>query len=167
MGMHSYTLHLPPDARPGEATGLDRALVVRDGFAPAAFAFTVLWFLYHRLWIAALIVLAGLAALAGAGYALGLPPAAGALASLLAGWLIGLEASSLRRWTLGRRGRPARDAVVARNAEEAEARLVARWLEGAAAPPTPRPPFPSGTTRRDEPVIGLFPAQENASWGGR
>ncbi|WP_238184266.1 DUF2628 domain-containing protein [Methylobacterium trifolii] len=160
--MRSYTLHLPPEARPGEAHGLDRAQLVPDGFAPAAFAFSVLWFLYHRLWVAALIVLAGLAALAGAGYALGLPSVAASGISLLAALLIGLEASSLRRWTLACRGWPARDALVAANAEEAEIKAVARWLDPERAAPAPRPPFPAGGARRSDPVIGLFPAREGA-----
>ena len=160
MRMRSYTLHLPPDARPGEAVGLDRAVLVRHGFSWAAFAFSVLWFLYHRLWVATLIVLVGLVALAAAGAVLGLSTGAGLIASLLAAWLIGLEASSLRRWTLARRGWPARDAVIAATPEEAEARAIARWLE--ANPAAPRPPFPAGPSRRTEPVIGLFPAQEGA-----
>ncbi|MER2193850.1 DUF2628 domain-containing protein [Methylobacterium brachiatum] len=158
--MRSYTLHLPADARPGESIGLERALLVRDGFSWPAFAFSVLWFLYHRLWIAALIVLAGLMVLAGLGHALGLPPGIATLVTLLASWLIGLEASSLRRWTLARRGWPARDAVMAATAEEAEAKALGRWLDATA--PAPRPPFPAGPTRRSEPVIGLFPAQEIA-----
>ena len=160
MRMRSYTLHLPSDARPGEAVGLDRAVLVADGFSWPAFAYTVLWFLFHRLWIAALIVLVGLVALAGAGVALGLPTGAGLIASLLAAWLIGLEASSLRRWTLARRGWPARDAVIAASREEAEARALNRWLD--ASPLAPRSPFPGGPSRRAEPVIGLFPAQEGA-----
>ncbi|MDP4003085.1 DUF2628 domain-containing protein [Methylobacterium sp. NEAU K] len=160
MRMRSYTLHLPTDARPGEPLGLDRAVLVSDGFAWSAFAFSVLWFLYHRLWIAALIVLAGFAALAGAGLALGLSTGAAIVVTLLASWLVGLEASSLRRWTLTGRGWPARDAVVAASPEEAEARALGRWLESSTA--TPRAPFPSGPTRRAEPVIGLFPAQEGA-----
>jgi hypothetical protein len=160
MRMRSYTLHLPADARPGESIGLDRAVLVRDGFSWSAFAFSVLWFLYHRLWIAALIVLAGLMALAGLGHALGLSPGIATLATLLASWLIGLEASSLRRWTLARRGWPVRDAVMAATHEEAEARALNRWLEATVA--APRPPFPAGPTRRTEPVIGLFPAQEIA-----
>ncbi|MDF2599943.1 MAG: hypothetical protein K0Q54_2766 [Methylobacterium brachiatum] len=160
MRMRSYTLHLPADARPGESIGLERALLVRDGFSWPAFAFSVLWFLYHRLWIAALIVLAGLMALAGLGHALGLPPGIATLVTLLASWLIGLEASSLRRWTLARREWPARDAVMAATAEEAEAKALGRWLDATA--PAPRPPFPAGPTRRSEPVIGLFPAQEIA-----
>jgi hypothetical protein len=158
--MRSYTLHLPNDARPGEALGLDRAVMVPDGFAWPAFAFGVLWFLYHRLWVAALLVLVGLLALAGAGMVLGLPVGAAVIATLLAGWLMGLEASSLRRWTLARRGWPARDAVIAASPEEAEARALNRWLD--ANPAAPRAPFPSGPSRRAEPVIGLFPAQEGA-----
>ena len=160
MRMRSYTLHLPTEARPGEAIGLDRAVLVPDGFSWAACAYTVLWFLFHLLWVAALIVLVALVALAGAGIALGLSTGAGLIASLLAAWLIGLEASSLRRWTLARRGWPARDAVTAASREEAESRALNRWLGASAG--TPRSPFPSGPSRRSEPVIGLFPAQEGA-----
>lgn len=160
MRMRSYTLHLPIDARPGESVGLDRAVLVPDGFAWPAFAFGVLWFLFHRLWIAALIVLAGFVVLAGIGHLLGLPPGIATLVTLLASWLVGLEASSLRRWTLARRGWPARDAVIAATPEEAEARALNRWLDSSAA--APRAPFPAGPTRRTEPVIGLFPAQEIA-----
>ena len=158
MRMRSYTLHLPIDARPGESVGLDRAVLVPDGFAWPAFAFGVLWFLFHRLWIAALIVLVGFVALAGIGHMLGLPPGIATLVTLLASWLVGLEASSLRRWTLARRGWPARDAVIAATPEEAEARALNRWLDSSAA--APRAPFPAGPTRRTEPVIGLFPEAE-------
>ncbi len=160
MRMRSYTLHLPAEARPGEGLGLDRAVLVPDGFSWPAFAFTVLWFLYHRLWIAALMVLVGLLALSGLGLTLGLPTGAGVIATLLAAWLIGLEASSLRRWTLTRCGLPMRDTVIAASPEEAETRAFGRWLDSTVS--APRPPFPGGPTRRAEPVIGLFPAQEAA-----
>ena len=160
MRTRSYTLHLPPEATPGLAHGLDRAQVVADGFSWTAFAFTVLWFLFHRLWLAALIVAAGLAALVLAGAALGLAPAAGLAIALLASLLVGLEASSLRRWTLARRGWPARDAVIAGSEAEAEARAIARWLDPQTLAPAPqRPAF----AREREPVIGLFPTHE----GGR
>ena len=161
MRMRSYTLHLPYDAQPGEAYGLDRAQLVPDGFSGAAFAFSVLWFLYHRLWIAAGAVLAGLCAVAGLGLALGLSPASGTAIAVLASLLIGLEASTLRRWTLARQGRPARDAVVAGSADEAEAKALTRWLDPSRTP-TLRTAAPFGGARAPEPVIGLFPAQ-----GGR
>ena len=162
MRLRTYTLHVPELAMRGDAHALDAAKIVPDGFSWPAFAFTVLWFLFHRLWEAALIVLVGLAAVAFAGSALGLTRAAGTGIALLASVLVGFEASSLRRWTLARRGFALRDAVVARDSAEAEARLLARWLDPASLPP-PRPPFPGGPVRRAEPVIGLFPARE----GGR
>ena len=107
--MRTYTLHVPEGSVRGDASALERAELVRDGFSWSAFAFTVLWFLRHRLWLAALIVLLGLVGLALAGRALGLSPFAALLVTGLASLLIGMEASSLRRWTYGRRGRPARD----------------------------------------------------------
>ncbi|MDR7037043.1 hypothetical protein J2X36_001787 [Methylobacterium sp. BE186] len=159
--MRSYTLHLPRDARAGESLGLDRAQIVPDGFSWGAFAFSALWFFYHRLWLAGLGVLAGLVAVAVLGRVLGLSPFMGSLVTLLVSILIGLEASSLRRWTLARRGRPVRDAVVAGSVAEAESRLMARWLDPVAAPSRPvAPAFPAGPSRGTERAIGMFPFQE-------
>lgn len=157
--MRTYTLHVSEGAARGDALALDGAQIVRDGFSPRAFAFTVLWLVWHRLWLAALLVLAGLVALRLAGHALGLSPGAGFFVTLLASLLVGLEASSLRRWTYGRRGLPARDAVIAGSHEEAEMKLAARWLDRDAAPrpvPAQRP-----APRRDEDMaLGFFPARE-------
>nr|WP_236960495.1 DUF2628 domain-containing protein [Methylobacterium durans] len=147
--MRSYTLHLPRDSRAGESLGLDRAQIVPDGFSWGAFAFSVLWFFLHRLWLAGLGVLAGLIAIAVLGRVLGLSPFTGFLVTLLVSVLIGLEASSLRRWTLARRGRPVRDAVVAGSVSEAESRLMARWLDPAVCPT--RSPRPSRLPRAAEP----------------
>ena len=159
MRMRTFTLHVPEGAVRGDAAALDRAQIVRDGFSGAAFAFTVLWFVRHRLWLAAILVLAGLAALSLAGHALGLSPGAGFLVTLLAGLLVGLEASSLRRWTYGRHGLPARDAVLAGSLEEAELKLAARWLDRDAVQ---RPgPAARAIPRRDEDTaLGFFPARE-------
>ncbi|MCP1559886.1 UNVERIFIED_ORG: hypothetical protein M2438_003981 [Methylobacterium sp. SuP10 SLI 274] len=167
--MRTYTLHVPEGSVRGDPRALEQAHLVRDGFSWSAFAFTVLWFLRHRLWLAALLVLVGLVGLALAGRALGLSPFAALVVTLLVSLLIGMEASSLRRWTYGRRGKPAQDAVMAGSQEEAELKAAARWLDAAPVPgaattgfattavsrPTPR--------RGDDAVIGLFPASE----GGR
>ena len=167
MKPRTYTLHVPEGAVRGDPLALERARLVRDGFSWGAFAFTVLWCLRHRLWLAALLVFAGLAALALAGRALGLPSGVGFLVSLLASLLVGLEASSLRRWTYGRRGLPARDAVIAASDEEAEMKAAARWLDPEAARrPAPANPAPArpATPRRDaDMALGLFPVSE----GGR
>ncbi|MET0257186.1 MAG: DUF2628 domain-containing protein [Methylobacterium sp.] len=155
--MRTYTIHLPEGALRGDGRAFDAAAIVPDGFSPRAFAFSVVWFLYHRLWLAAVFVFVLLAGLAVGGRLLGISPVAGVVISLLASLLIGLEASSLRRWTYARNGRPARDAVVAASRDEAEAKAATRWLDPSA---TPRPAIPLSNRRLDDSVIGLFPASE-------
>lgn len=158
--MRTYTLHLPKGTLAGEAQGLDRAQLVPDGFSWPAFAFGPLWFLYHRLWIAAAAVLALLVGTAVLGRFLGLGPIAGFAVTLLVTILIGLEASSLRRWTYARRGRPVRDAVVAGSAIEAERKALTRWLDPTTAPAPPANPYAAGSSRIGDGVIGLFPSSE-------
>ena len=165
--MRTYTLHLPDGAEPGNPEALEEAVLVRDGFSGAAFAFTVLWFLVHRLWLAALLVASGLIALqlvlalAGAGSLTRF------LVGILFAFLVGLEANTLRRWTLERGGRPAVDLVRAPDRDGAEAKAFARWLQEAAAEPAPPPARPAAGSAplprrpdRTEPVIGLFPEAE-------
>src|SRR5919107_3477780 len=117
--MITYTLHLPPDAQVGDPEALERAELVKDGFAWGAFFSTFLWFFYHRLWLAGLGVLLGLVALAVLFEVLDVPPFQATLAQILIQSLIALEASSLRRWTLRRHGRPAVDVVTASDRDEA------------------------------------------------
>ena len=45
--LHIYTVHL----RPGQQAGDDMPIFVREGFNIWAFLFTLLWSLYHRLWM--------------------------------------------------------------------------------------------------------------------
>ena len=167
--MRTYALHVPEGSVRGDPRALEQAHLVRDGFSWNAFAFTVLWFLRHRLWLAALLVLVGLVGLAFAGRALGLSPFAALIVTGLVSLLIGMEASSLRRWTYGRRGKPALDAVMASSQEEAELKAAARWLDAEPVPGNATTGFPTSAVirpthrRADDAVIGLFPASE----GGR
>ena len=155
--MRSYTLHLPRHAVPDEPAAIEAATIVRDGFVWPAFLFTVLWFLWHRLWIAALIVAAALAVLVGTGVALNLRPGYAALAALLFSVLLGMEGSTLRRWTYARRGRGTTDVVTAGSLAEAEAKFVARLAAGvSASAPVPLRRQPVSAA----PVIGLFPQAE-------
>ncbi len=143
-------LHAPPAGRcaAAESIGLERALLVRDGFSWPAFAFSVLWFLYHRLWIAALVVLAGLMALAGLGHALGTAPRyrhPRDPAGLLADRRRGVEPAPLE--TLARRGWPARERCHGRHPPRgSRGQALGRWLDATA--PAPRPAVP----RPDRPV---------------
>lgn len=158
--MRTYTLHLDRDAQAGEAHGLERAQLVPDGLSWTAFAFGPLWFLYHRLWLAALGVVTLLVATAVIGRLAGLTPWAGAVITFLMLLLIGLEASSLRRWTYARRGRPVRDAVLAGSLEEAEMKAATRWFDGAAPLRPVHATYGSGPAGPSEPAIGMFPFSE-------
>ena len=159
--MTTFTLHLPRDARPGDATALDESELVKDAFSWGAFFFTFFWFFFHRLWLAGLGVLLVVFAFGGIMALLDVHPLAGSIAQLLLQSLIGLEANSLRRWTLARRGRPMVDVVTATDRDEAEAKAFARWLEQRPAPPrNPAPAAVPAIARRPEPVIGLFPDAE-------
>ena len=159
--MKTYTLHLPAAATRGDPLALERAALVPDGFSWGAFAFSVLWFVRHRLWLAGLLVALLLAALVFGGRAIGLSPGAGFLVLVLASILIGLEASSLRRWTYARNGRPARDAVIADSIDAAEAKAFARWL-GHTSSRTPVS-APSGRSRDgQDAILGMFPSREGA-----
>ena len=161
--MKTYTLHLPPDAQAGDRGAIEKADLVLDGFSWGAFFFTFLWFFYHRLWLAGLLVLA---ALLGAGFLFGLldlGAGASTLAQLLLQLLIGLEANSLRRWTLARRRRPALDVVTGSDVDEAALKAFARWSDGSAGPRAASrtaPPLSGASFRGSDPVIGLFPDPE-------
>ncbi|ACA21038.1 conserved hypothetical protein [Methylobacterium sp. 4-46] len=155
--MSTYTLHLPDEVDPGAPDALDRAKLVPDRFIWSAFAFTALWFFWHRLWLAGLLVLVAEVAVWGAGLALNLSPPAGFLVTLLLSVLIGYEAPSLRRWTYERRGSPARDAVTAADSTEAEVKLVGRWLTRHAAPAAAVPPRVPPFAKTGSPALGLFP----------
>lgn len=164
--MKTYTLHVPEGALPGDPEALDEAELVPDGFSSGAFVFSVLWFLVHRLWLGALIVLGAIVLLRVGLAGLGVEGLPGFLAGLLLAVLIGLEANSLRRWTLERKGRPAVGLVRAASRDEAEAKAFGRWLEtgeaGGRDAPAPRAAPPANRSRPDRaaPVIGLFPEAE-------
>lgn len=158
MGLSTYTLHLPGSAQPGDPLPLERAVVVRDGFSWMAFLFTFLWFFWHRLWLAGILILAAVLGLAFGLRLLGVPPGTATVAEFLLMVLVGLEASSLRRWTLERHGRPAVDAVVASDLEEAETKSFSRWLARGSG--TAAFASPVALNRAPDVVLGFFPEAE-------
>lgn len=173
----SWTLHPPKDAIPGDPEALDRAVVVRDGFAPGALLSPTLWLFFHRHWVLGIAVTLAGGALVGGLVAAGAHPGAIVATDVLFHLLVAAEGSSLRRFGYARRGRPVADVVVAANAAEAELKLFARWL----APPEPTGPaglgyasgpgYPAGAPgpaparapafrTSAEPIIGFFPDPE-------
>lgn len=119
--MRLYTVHMPSGGPPpGEPPEL-----VKEGFCWPAFFFSVFWALYHRLWLAAvLIVLATLAlgmalAVSGAGETVDFA------AHLGLAIFIGTAANDWRRSKLAKRGWRLTGVVAASNGDEA----CRRWGE--------------------------------------
>jgi Protein of unknown function (DUF2628) len=171
--MPVYTVHAPV-TNGADLASTDKFAFVRDGFHFWAAVATVIWLLWHRLWLALIgwiiLVVAiqyGLAALgAGRGTIF--------TVDVLVAILMGFEAASLRRWSLSRRKWRLLDIVVADDEEAAERRFFDRWtarqrgftndqyaVDRGAPPPTRNipgqpfskapPPLPQGG------IIGLFP----------
>lgn len=160
----TYTLHVTPHARLGDPDALERASLVRDGFSWGAFLVPVLWYAWHRHWLAAL---AALVIVLGFGFllrSLGVTLGGALLAEVLLHLLNGFEGSSVRRWLYARRGRPAVDLVQADTVEQAEVKSFGRWLaperEADRGPGLRSTVPPLGWARQPEPVIGLFPDAE-------
>ena len=120
--MRHYTVHL-------RRHGLDpdRDLVlVKEGFSWPAFLFSVLWALWHRLWLVAGLFFLVQAALSLV-LALWTPdPVSASAVSVGAALILAYIANDLRRWTLERRGF-VETAVVAADGQDGAER---RFLDG-------------------------------------
>ena len=98
-----------------------------------AFLFAVPWALWHRMWLAAVVIALAQGVLGGMIYMLGLNEAAETIAALGLAVIIGGMADELRRANLGKRGYAFADVVVAENLEIAERRILDRrpeWIAG-------------------------------------
>jgi hypothetical protein len=118
MGLRFYSVLVKPGAAP------ETARFVRDGFHFWAFVFTVAWALYRRMWFAALLIAAALAALVLADQALGWPTVVALAAWLVLCILVGLEAGAWQRATLERRGWVEAAVIAAPNRDTAEQRFA-------------------------------------------
>lgn len=172
--MAVYTVHQPPLAKGENAPDPSRFTFVRDGFYVWGFLLTVLWMLRHRLWLAAVLFVAGTTLIdAGLRYA-GVTSGWRTLVFVAVAFLVGLEGATLRRWTLRRRGFTDAGVVVADDPDDAERRFFVNWQAGkrpnAAPPPAhaesvvrgPVTSMPRVAYPRSEPsgVIGSFPEPE-------
>jgi len=98
--MKLYAVHL-------RRHGLDPdrdVVVVKEGFCWPAFLFSFLWALWHRLWLAAALILLAEGALSLAVYLTRPDPASQAVLSLALAVIIGFVAADVRQYTLSRRG---------------------------------------------------------------
>ncbi len=120
--MRVYTIHHDPMSAEAES----EFSVVQEGFSWSALIFTALWALWHRMWLAFVVLLAAGAAL---DFALTLS-GANDIATLSIGLgyalLVGYGANDWRRRSLARRGMALMGIVAAPDAETALHRYVDR-----------------------------------------
>jgi hypothetical protein len=112
--MAVYTGLVPPNGEP------DKVIFLAEGFSWGAFFFTILWALWHRLW-----VIAGLLFLVFAGLSVALSlklldPAVVLVIQLGLGVILGFEAQQLRLLSLERAGYRQAAFITAGNREAAE-----------------------------------------------
>ena len=124
--MPVFTVHAPVDSG-ADLAATDKFAFVRDGFHFWAMAASLLWLVWHRLWLALIGWIVVSVAVGFGLAALGAGPGTILFADALIALLMGLEAASLQRWTLSRRKWRQLDIVVADDAESAERRFFDRW----------------------------------------
>lgn len=113
-----YTVHLPRGHGPDSAD----AVFVREGFSWAACLFSVVWTLWHRMWRATMLIVAGTLALGGAIEALGPDEATEGVAAVAWALWIGFQANDWRRRSLERAGYETAGVVAGPALVEAERR---------------------------------------------
>jgi hypothetical protein len=170
--MRVYTVHAPV-ASGADLAAADKFVFVRDGFHFWAAVASVIWLIWHRLWLVLIGWIALTVALQFGMAALGATSGTILTVDLLLAFLMGLEATSLQRWTLSRRKWRQIDIVVADDKEAAERRFFERWtarqrglandqwaVDRGAPPPTrnvPGQPFSKPPPVPQGGIIGLFP----------
>ena len=120
--MRAYTVHL-------RRHGLDaeRDLVlVKEGFSWPAFVAGVLWALWHRLWLFALLLAVAAGAINGIAYLTGADPFAGGVLSFALAVAVGWIGNDMRRRVLEKKSFAFVGVVTARNDDDA----VRRFLDG-------------------------------------
>src|SRR5436190_9249850 len=100
--MPVYTVHAPV-ANGADLPATDRFTFVRDGFHFWAAVASVIWLVWHRLWLALIGWIALMAAIQYGMAALGAGSSTILAVDVLISILMGFEAASLQRWTLSRR----------------------------------------------------------------
>ena len=122
----------------------EQAVFVAEGFSTGALVFTVLWAAWHRMWLAAGVLLAVTGATALVGNYFGVSESMTALVSFAVSLIFGFEARALYARSLVARGMAQVGFSHGRNLEEAELRYYhrARAGGGPSMMATPKPPLP-------------------------
>lgn len=150
---------MEPPASAGKDAS-ENAVFIRDGFYFFGFIMPVLWLLWHRLWLEAVVTFAATLGLAAVSEWAGLTFAA-PLLPLLISLYVGLEGGALRIARLRRAGWREWGTIEADSTEDAEARYIYADVPVAAdrQPATATSSAPSPATARAQPsgaALGLL-----------
>ena len=145
--MAIYRVFVSPFDRTGNT------VIVKEGYSWTAMVFSVLWAIWHRMWIVAIVLLAGLLLVGILAMQLQLGENLQSLVSMAVAFILGNEAEHLRAWSLERAGYREVGVVEAHSLDEAELKyfLADRQRSGpAAVTETARPSVVADDT------LGLF-----------
>lgn len=124
--MRVYTYHEVPGASPL----VEDPILIKEGFNWPAALFTVVWAVWHGLWLVALIILAAGVALEAALYLLGADPITQMAASAGLAAIVGFGGNDWRRRALGKQGYRFEGLVAAESVESARRRWFDRYPPG-------------------------------------
>lgn len=131
--------------------GPDHTVFVKEGFSGMAFVFSVLWALWHRMWVVAAILLIVFAALSIATHALSMQDGIVSILNLGISLVFGHEAQDLRAKSLRRAGYREAGLVMAKDLEEAELKYAFAMPKQQSRPLSSRPLIGPPTD-----TLGLF-----------
>ena len=124
--MRFYTLHVPaiePGSVLPDGGRLNRQLVavvpVKEGFCWPAFFFSLLWTLWHRLWVVALGLIAANLVISVLVFKSGANEAVTIVVSFSIALMLGFMGNDFRRSKLGKHGYTERSLVMGRTAQAA------------------------------------------------
>ncbi len=145
--MAFYSVH-KRDGAPAEA-----AIFVPEGFSFGAFVFGVLWALWHRMWMAAAVLLAISGAIAIAGNLLALNESVIAIVGFTVNLIFGFEARDLQIRSLISRGYDHIGVSHGKNIDEAEI----RYFHNSSQPqPQSAPPVKARPYAGEPDTLGIF-----------
>ncbi|MFM8746233.1 MAG: DUF2628 domain-containing protein [Aestuariivirga sp.] len=144
--MAVYAVFEPPHGK------LDENVFIPEGFSWAAFFFTLLWALWHRLWVVAALVFMVFAGLSVALSLRLVDPAAVSVIQFGLGILLGFEAQQLRMFSLERAGYRHVALIAAGSREAAEL----AYFSGLRSPEQDRKPGPARLRAEPTDTLGIF-----------
>jgi hypothetical protein len=143
--MSLFNVLEPPDGKP------DRVVFIQEGFSWAALVFTVFWALFHRMWVVATVLFAGVTGIAVAEAQDLIGPEFASIMHFAISLLFGFEARRLKVLSLMRAGFTQAGLIEATSLEAAELAYFASRAPAVAVASKPvRLPADTGDT------LGIF-----------